>query len=121
VEGQVEGLRKENNEAEERARKYVKEKDEVKSMEQKTQAPIQKLHNEMPKVLIVVEATMEEHVLNIGEFIKGFQSKTGDLHFRSTPGTPPEAREGRERTMMKSVANIKKVEEECAKLCKESA
>jgi hypothetical protein len=36
------------------------------------------------------------------------------------PGTPPEVREGRERTTMTIVANIKKVEEECAKLYEES-
>jgi hypothetical protein len=42
-------------------------------MVQKTQAVIQKLYKEMPEVPIVVEATMEEQVLKIGEVIKGFQ------------------------------------------------
>jgi hypothetical protein len=35
-------------------------------------------------------------------------------------GTPPEVREGRERMMMKIIANIKKIEGECAKICEES-
>jgi hypothetical protein len=49
VEGKVEGVRKEKNEAEERARKSLKEKDEAESMAQKTQAVIQKLYKEMPE------------------------------------------------------------------------
>lgn len=81
---------------------------------------VQKLYKEMLEVPIVVEATMEEQVLKIGEFIKGFQSKIEDLQLWSTLGTPPEEREGRERTTIIVVANIKKVEEECTKLCKES-
>jgi len=34
---------------------------------------------------------------------------------------PLEVREGRERMVMTTVTNIKKIEEECAKLCEESA
>jgi hypothetical protein len=33
------------------------------------------------------------------------------------PRTPLDEREGRERTMRKVIANIKKVEEECIKIC----
>jgi hypothetical protein len=58
LEEKVEGVRKENNEVEERDMKALKEKEEVESMEQKTQVVIQKLYKEMPEVLIVVEATM---------------------------------------------------------------
>jgi hypothetical protein len=90
-------------------------------MAQKTQVVIQKLYKEIPEVPIVVEATMEEKVLKIGEVIKGLCMRIEDLQLRSTPGTPPEEREGRERTMMTVIENIKKVEEECAKLCEESA
>jgi hypothetical protein len=73
------------------------------------------------KVPIVVEATMEEQVLKIGEVIKGFPTRIEDLQLRSTPGTPPEEREGRERmTTLTTIANIKKVEEECTKICEES-
>jgi hypothetical protein len=36
-------------------------------------------------------------------------------------GMPPELREGRDKMEMTIVANIKKVEEEFAKLCEESA
>jgi hypothetical protein len=45
----------------------------------KTQATIQKLYKEMSKVLIVVEATMEDHVLNIGKVIKEFRLNIQDL------------------------------------------
>jgi hypothetical protein len=34
-----------------------------------------KLYKELPEVPLVVEATMEEQLLNIGEVIKGFISK----------------------------------------------
>jgi hypothetical protein len=37
------------------------------------------------------------------------------------PGTPPEVHEGRERMETTTVANIKKIEGECAKLCEENA
>jgi hypothetical protein len=57
---QVVGVRKENNEAEEMAKKYLKENDEAESMMQKTQAVVKKLYKEIPEVMIVVEATMEE-------------------------------------------------------------
>jgi hypothetical protein len=66
MEGKVEEVKKEKNEVEERARKSQKEKYEAESMVQKTQAIFHKLYKEMPKVLIVVEATMEEQVLKIG-------------------------------------------------------
>jgi hypothetical protein len=64
----------------------------------------------MLEVLLVVEATMEEQVLNIGEVIKGFRSKNEDLQLRSMLGTPPKVIAGRERTMMIEVTNIKKIE-----------
>jgi hypothetical protein len=64
---------------------------------------------------------MEEHVSNIGEVIKGFFTRIEDLQLCSTPGTPPEEREGREKMTMTVIENIKKLEEECAKLCEESA
>jgi hypothetical protein len=41
-------------------------------MANKTQAAVQKLYKAIPKVPLVVEATMEEQVQMIGEFIKGF-------------------------------------------------
>ena len=77
MEGQVEGVRKENNEVEERARKSLKEKVEIEIMAQMT---IQKLYKEMPEVLIIVEVIMEEHILNIGKVIKGFRSKIENLY-----------------------------------------
>jgi hypothetical protein len=60
---------------------------------------------------------MEEQVINIGEVIKGFHVQIDDLKLQSMPGTKHEVREGRKRMVMKIVANIKKVEEECTKIC----
>jgi hypothetical protein len=37
------------------------------------------------------------------------------------PGSPPEVREGRKRMTTTTVANIKKIEGECTKLCEENA
>jgi len=54
---------KEKNEVEERAKKALKERDEVEIMVQKTQVNVQNLYKEITKVSIVVEATMEEKVL----------------------------------------------------------
>jgi uncharacterized protein (DUF3084 family) len=120
VEGKVEEVKKEKNEVKERARKAQKEKDEAESMAQKTQAVIQKLYKEMPEVSDSSRSYYGREVLKIGKVIKGFQSNIEDLQLQSTPGMPPEVREGRERMMMTTVTNIKKIEEECTKLCEES-
>jgi hypothetical protein len=79
-------------------------------MAQKTQAFVQKLYKEMTEISIVVEATMEEQVLNIGEVSKGFQVNIEDLQLQSTQGMPPKVRVGRERTTMTTITNIKKIE-----------
>jgi isocitrate dehydrogenase kinase/phosphatase len=79
VEGRVETVMKDKNEVKERAMQALKEKDEVKIMAQKTQVVIQNLYKEILDVPIVVEATMEEHVLKISESIKGFNTKIKDL------------------------------------------
>jgi hypothetical protein len=71
VEGKVEEVKNQKNEVEERARIELKEKDEAKSMVQKTQAVLHKLYKEVSEVSIVVEDTILEQVLNIGEVIKG--------------------------------------------------
>jgi hypothetical protein len=70
----VEEVMKEKNEAEERVKKALKEKDEAKTIAQKTQAPVHKLYKTILEVPIVVEDTMEEKVLDINEVIKGFRS-----------------------------------------------
>jgi molecular chaperone DnaK (HSP70) len=116
VEGRVEEVLKNKDEAEERAKKSLKEKDEVESIAQKTQATVQKLYKEIPEVPIVVEATMEEKVLKIGDVIKGFCEQIEDLKLWSMPGMPPEVCEGRERMEMTTISNIKKVEGECQAL-----
>jgi hypothetical protein len=81
---------------------------------------IQKLYKEIPEVPMIVEATMEEQVSNIGEVIKGFCTKIEDLESCTVPGTPPEEREQREKTMQTSVAKIKILEQECTRMCDES-
>jgi hypothetical protein len=72
VEGRVDKLLKDKTEAKERVSKSIMEKDGVEHIVQKTQVVVQKLYKEIPEVPIVVEDTMEEQVLNIGEVIKGF-------------------------------------------------
>jgi hypothetical protein len=81
---------------------------------------IQKLYKEIPEVLMVVEATLEEHVSKISEVIQGFCTRIKELEVCTTPGTPPEEKEQRERTTITSVASIKSLDEECMKLCEES-
>jgi hypothetical protein len=44
-------------------------------MEMKTQEIVQKLYKDIPKVPLVVEATMEEKVQMISEVIKGFDHR----------------------------------------------
>jgi hypothetical protein len=57
-------------------------------MAHKTQVVVHKLYREKLEVSIVVESTMEEQVLKIGEVIKGFRMKIEDLHLRSTSRMP---------------------------------
>jgi hypothetical protein len=66
-------------------KKYLKEKDKVEGIVQKTQTTVQKLYKAIPEVPIVVEATMEEQVLKIGEVIKGFRVQIEDLKLWSMP------------------------------------
>jgi DNA repair exonuclease SbcCD ATPase subunit len=120
IEGRIEEVMKNNEGDEERAMKSLQEKDEVEAMVQKTQEVVQKLYKEVPEVPLVIEATMEEQLLKIGEVIKGFREKIQDLQLRSMPEMPPEVHEGRVRMEMTTVSNIKKVEDECTKLCEES-
>jgi phage shock protein A len=72
VEGLVEEVIKDKIKVEKRVNKCLKEKDEVESIEHKTQATIYKLYKAILEEAILVEATMKEQVLNIGEVIKGF-------------------------------------------------
>jgi hypothetical protein len=66
VEGQVEEVMKDNNIAKERVRKSLMEKDEAENIAHKIQPVFQKLYKAIPKVPIIVEATMEEKLLKIG-------------------------------------------------------
>jgi seryl-tRNA synthetase len=86
----VERVMKEKNEVEERVETTIKVKEEAKKMAQKTQATIQKMYKEIPKVPLVVEVSMEEQVLRISEVIKGFCIKIEDMQSRTMPGTSPE-------------------------------
>jgi hypothetical protein len=108
-------------EAEERVRKSLKEKDKVETIAQENQVAVQKLYKAIPEAPIVVEATMEEQVLNIGEVIKGFIEKIQDLWLRKMPRTPPKVCKGGEIMETITITNIKKIQEECTKICEESA
>jgi len=68
---------------------------------------------------MVVKETLEEHVSNIREFIKGLYTRIEDLESRNTWGMPPEENSQRERTIMTIIENIKKLDEECTNLCEE--
>jgi uncharacterized protein (DUF3084 family) len=119
VEGKVEKSLNDKYEAEEKATKALKEKEEVKQMAQKVHATIQKLYKEVPEVPMVVEAMVEEQVVNISEAIKGLHMKITELEVRTTPGTPPEERAQRERTAQTTVEKIKILEHECINMCDE--
>jgi hypothetical protein len=54
------------------------------------------------------------------EFIKGFCTRIEELESHSTPRTPPEEKEQREITAITLVESIKRLDEECVKLCEES-
>jgi hypothetical protein len=69
---------------------------------------------------MVVESTLEEQVSKVKEVIKGFHTRIKVLESRTTPRTPPKKKAQRERTVMTSVASIKSLKEECAKLCEET-
>jgi hypothetical protein len=69
---------------------------------------------------MVVEATLEKQISKIREFIKGFCTMIEDLESCSTPRTPYEEKEQRERIAMTSVESTNILEEECEKLCEES-
>jgi hypothetical protein len=56
-------------------RKHYRKRMKMKPWCKKTQAIVQKLYKEVPEVPLVIEATMEEQLLNIGEFNKGFRDK----------------------------------------------
>jgi hypothetical protein len=117
VEVRAKRFLKEKGKAEAKADKYLKEKDEVKQLAEKIQATVQSLYKEVPKVPLVVEATVEDQVSNISIIIKGLQNKIIELELRALPGTPPEEREQRERTTQTIVEKIKSLEQECIKMC----
>jgi len=72
VEGRVEEVLKDKIEVEESVKKILKEKEKAEIIAQKTQVVVQNLYKEILEVPIIVESTMEEHMLMIYEFIKGF-------------------------------------------------
>ena len=58
---------------------------------------------------MVVKATVEEHVVNISEVIKGLHTNIRELEVRTTPGTPPKERAQMEQTMQVLVEKIEKI------------
>jgi len=63
IEGRIEEVVKSNEGLKERAMKELHEKDEVEAMVQKRQVVVQKLYKQVPKVPLVIEATMEEQLV----------------------------------------------------------
>jgi hypothetical protein len=63
---------------------------------------------------------MKEQLLNIGEVFKGFREYIQYLQLRSMPEIPPEVCKGRVGMETIEVCNIKKVEDEWTKPCKEN-
>jgi hypothetical protein len=63
-----------------------------------------------------VYSPLEYKVSNISESIHGFYAKIVDLEACTTPSTPPEEREQREKIVTKTMESIKSLVEECAKL-----
>jgi hypothetical protein len=86
----VEEVLKDKTEARKGSGNPLRRRMKLKHIVQKTQEVVQKLYKAIPEVPIVVEATMEEQVLNIGEVIKGFRAQIEDLQLWSMPGMPPE-------------------------------
>jgi hypothetical protein len=60
---------------EEREMKEHKEKEEAEFMVQKMQTNVQNLYKQVAEVPLVIEATMEEQFLKIGEVVKIFREK----------------------------------------------
>jgi type IV secretory pathway VirB4 component len=121
IEEKVERILKDKSKVKEKAYRILKEKDEVEQQEERIQQAIQKLYKDILEMPSVVEATMEEQVSNIREVIKGFCTRIEELKSRSTSGTPPKERAGRERTTMTAIENLKRLDEECTNICEESA
>jgi hypothetical protein len=67
-----------------------------------------------------VDTPLEEKVMKISEAIQGFCVNIVDLEVCTTPSTPPEEREKREKTIAMTVESIKSLDEECVKLYEES-
>jgi hypothetical protein len=72
LEDKMEEIMKTQESAEERETKSQKEKDDADAMVQRTQVVVQKLYKQVPEVPLVVEATMEEQLLKIGDVMKRF-------------------------------------------------
>jgi hypothetical protein len=89
-------------------------------MVQKTQVVVQNLYKQVLEVPLVIKAIMEEQFLKIGEVMKGLRKHIQDMQLKSTLDTPLEVCEGRLRMTTIEVSKIKKFEDECAKICKES-
>jgi hypothetical protein len=63
---------------------------------------------------------MEEQLSNIGEVMKGFRENIHDLKLKRKLRTPPEVHVGRVQTRETTISKIKKIEDECTKICEES-
>jgi len=106
----------EKDEAKKKVEMILKEKEEVEQQVERIYRSIQKLYKVILEVTMVVDATLEEHVSKISEFIQGFHTRIREFKVHTIPGTPPEEKEERERKTITSVEKIKSLDEECMKL-----
>jgi hypothetical protein len=100
--------------------KIMMEWDEAMSKTERLKQEVQEIYNNIPKVYMEVDASLEEKVMNISEAIQGFCAKIVDLEYRTTLSTPPEKREQREQTTIMTMESINTLDEECTKLYEES-
>jgi hypothetical protein len=66
----------EKEKVEKKVEGMLKEKEEAEKQVERIQRVVHKLYKDIPKVWIVVEATLEEYVQNINEFIQGFHTES---------------------------------------------
>jgi hypothetical protein len=81
---------------------------------------VQEVYNNFPEIPMEVDTPLEEKVMKISESIQGFHMNIVDLEACTTPSTPLEEREKREKTSLMTVESIKSLDEECVKLYEES-
>jgi hypothetical protein len=88
LEGRMEEIMKTKEGAEERETKNPKRRRMMQKLWYRRRRPLSnKLYKQVPEVPLVIEATMEEQLLKIGEVMKRFREQIQDLQLQSMPDT----------------------------------